>query len=73
MEKALFYRVFLYNFVVYQILDIDRVLHEQQLGLEWACPDLSLLHQEDLASYQSAIHVVANLFTSEGETNIGVV
>jgi hypothetical protein len=58
---------------MYQILDIDRILHEQQLGLEWASPDLSLLYQEDLALYQSAMQVVANLFTSEGETKIGVV
>jgi hypothetical protein len=63
----------LHNFLVYQVLDIDRILHEQQLGVEWAAPDLSLLHQEDLASYQSAMQVVANIFTSEGETKIGVV
>jgi hypothetical protein len=63
----------LHNFLVNQILDIDRMLHQQQLGLEWASPDLSLLHQEDLASYQSAMQVVANIFTSEGETKIGVV
>jgi len=58
---------------VYQILDIDHILHKQQLGVEWASPDMFILHQEDLASYQSALQFVANIFTSEGETKIGVV
>ncbi|XP_069705691.1 dynein regulatory complex protein 1 isoform X2 [Periplaneta americana] len=44
-----------------KILDIDRVIHEQQLGLEWTPPDLSLLRQEDLVSYHSAKQVFAEL------------
>jgi len=71
-EEVLCYIEF-HNFFVYQILNIDRILHEQQLGVEWASPDMSFLHQEDLASYQSALQVVADIFTSEGETKIGVV
>jgi len=58
---------------VCQILDIDHILHEQQLGVEWASPDMFFLHKEDLASYRSALQVIANIFTSEGETKIGVV
>jgi hypothetical protein len=48
-------------------LDIDRILHEQQLGLEWTCPDLSLLCQEDLSSHCSAMQVVADLSPKKGE------
>jgi hypothetical protein len=71
-EEVLCYTEF-HNFFVYQILNIDCILHEQQLGVEWVSPDMSFLHQEDLASYQSALQVVANIFTGEGETKIGVV
>ena len=71
-EEVLCYTEF-HNFFVCQILDIDRILHEQQLGVDWASPDMSFLHQEDLASYRSALQVIANIFATEGETKIGVV
>jgi hypothetical protein len=66
-QEALSYVKDLYNFIMFQILDIDRILHEQQLGLEWTCPDLSQLYQEDLSSHRSAMQVVADLFPKKGE------
>jgi hypothetical protein len=66
-DEGLSYVKYLYNFVPFQILDIDRILHEQQLGLEWTSPDLSMLHQEDLSSHRSAMQAVSNLFPKEGE------
>jgi hypothetical protein len=57
---------------VCQILDIDRIVHEQQLGLEWTCPDVSLLHMEDLTSYRSATQIVGDIFHEKGEAKIEV-
>nr|CAD7426699.1 unnamed protein product [Timema monikensis] len=45
-----------------QILSADRVIHEQLLGLDWYQPGQPLLHKTDLASYRSAMQVVAELF-----------
>jgi hypothetical protein len=66
-QEALSYIKDLYIFILFQILDIVRILHEQQLGLEWTCPDLSQLYQEDLSSHRSAMQVVADLFPKKGE------
>ncbi|CAG2060659.1 unnamed protein product, partial [Timema podura] len=44
------------------ILSADRVIHEQLLGLDWYQPGQPLLHKTDLASYRSAMQVVAELF-----------
>jgi hypothetical protein len=62
---------FLHFFILFQILDIDRILHEQQLGLEWIGPDLSLLHHEDLASYRSAMQVIADVCPETGKVKTG--
>ncbi|XP_066991987.2 dynein regulatory complex protein 1 [Anabrus simplex] len=45
-----------------KILTIDRLIHEQQLGIPWTPPDQSLLEKTDLASFRSAMQVVADLF-----------
>lgn len=71
-DKGLCYTEFLHNFILFQILAIDRMLHEQQLGLEWTSPDLFLLNREDLASYRSAMQVVSDLFPKIGEGKSGV-
>ncbi|KDR12480.1 dynein regulatory complex protein 1 isoform X2 [Zootermopsis nevadensis] len=52
--------------VLDKVLDIDRILHEHQLGLEWTHPDVSLLRLEDLASYRCAMQVIADLFPEKG-------
>ncbi|KAB0793354.1 hypothetical protein PPYR_12974 [Photinus pyralis] len=44
-----------------QILDTDRVLHEQQLGLRWTSPNVALLEKTDLPSYKSASEIVAKM------------
>nr|CAD7399911.1 unnamed protein product [Timema poppensis] len=45
-----------------KILSADRVIHEQLLGLDWYQPGQPLLQKTDLASYRSAMQVVAELF-----------
>ncbi|XP_063244247.1 dynein regulatory complex protein 1 [Bacillus rossius redtenbacheri] len=45
-----------------KILTVDRIVHEQQLGLDWEPPELQLLQKADLESYRSAMQVVAELF-----------
>jgi hypothetical protein len=47
-------------------------LHEQQLGLDWTRPDLSMLYQQDLPLHRSAKQVVADLFPEKGEIKIAV-
>lgn len=69
-EEALSSTEFLHNFIVFQVLDIDRILHEHQLGLEWTHPDVSLLRLEDLASYRCAMQVIADLFPEKGKAKI---
>ncbi|KAI4457059.1 nyd-sp28 protein [Holotrichia oblita] len=46
------------NEVLNKILSIDRILHEQQLGLEWKKPDAQILKKKDLPSYQSGVEIV---------------
>ncbi|GJQ83629.1 hypothetical protein Trydic_g14342 [Trypoxylus dichotomus] len=43
-----------------QILAIDRILHEQQLGLEWKKPDAQILAKTDLPSYQMGIEMLGS-------------
>ncbi|KRT82206.1 hypothetical protein AMK59_3475 [Oryctes borbonicus] len=47
------------NAVLNKILSIDRILHEQQLGLEWKKPDAQILAKKDLPSYQTGIAMLA--------------
>lgn len=46
------------NAVLNKILTIDRILHEQQLGIEWKKPDLQLLKKSDLSSYQLGVEAI---------------
>ncbi|KAK5641763.1 hypothetical protein RI129_010310 [Pyrocoelia pectoralis] len=58
-----------------QILDTDRVLHEQQLGLEWVNPQSELLDKTDLPSYVSAMEMLNNICLkkeSNVESELGV-
>lgn len=38
-----------------QVLKIDKMLWEQQLGIEWEDPNINILRKEDLKSYKTAI------------------
>lgn len=38
-----------------QVLKIDKLLWEQQLGLEWEKPDINVVRKEDLESYKRAV------------------
>lgn len=38
-----------------QVLKIDKLLWEQQLGLEWEKPDINVIRKEDLESYKRAV------------------
>lgn len=38
-----------------QVLKIDKLLWEQQLGLEWEKPDIDVIRKEDLESYKKAL------------------
>lgn len=42
-----------------QILQIDKVLYEQQLGLEWNPPEKSILYKKELPSYVYAMKVLS--------------
>lgn len=46
------------NTVLNKILTIDRILHEQQLGMEWKRPDIQLLKRRNLLSCKHGIDVV---------------
>lgn len=49
------------NKLLSKILTIDRLIHEQQLGLEWTPPENILLDKTDLPSYQAAMKLVYQL------------
>ncbi|RZC34533.1 NYD-SP28 domain containing protein [Asbolus verrucosus] len=42
-----------------RILQIDRVLHEQQLGLVWKCPSEKIPSKSDLESYKTAMSLLS--------------
>lgn len=46
------------NKLLSKIMTIDRLIHEQQLGLEWTAPENTLLDKEDLQSYQAAVKLI---------------
>ncbi|KAK3927976.1 Dynein regulatory complex protein 1 [Frankliniella fusca] len=46
------------NELLKKIMTIDRVIHEQQLGLEWTLPENVLLDKMDLPSYQAAMKII---------------
>lgn len=48
--------------VLNHILNTDRILYEQQLGLKWINPELQLLDKTDLPSYKSAMELVQELY-----------
>lgn len=41
-----------------QVLKIDRMLWEQQLGIEWEDPNINIVRKEDLSSYRAAIETL---------------
>lgn len=41
-----------------KVLAIDRVLYEQQLGIDWEEPDIGLMDKELLPSYKEALSIV---------------
>jgi len=41
-----------------QVLKIDRMLWEQQLGIEWEDPNINIVRKEDLSSYKAAIETL---------------
>jgi dynein regulatry complex protein 1 len=43
-----------------KVLNIDKILHEQQLGLQWTEPDVKLLQRKELPSYKSAMELMNN-------------
>lgn len=47
-------------------MTIDRLIHEQQLGLEWTAPENILLDKEDLQSYQAAVKLVHQISETKG-------
>ncbi|KAF5270688.1 hypothetical protein FQA39_LY01426 [Lamprigera yunnana] len=44
-----------------QILNIDKVLYEQQLGLNWNHPPNALMEKTELPSYRSALQVITEI------------
>ncbi|XP_052121907.1 dynein regulatory complex protein 1 [Frankliniella occidentalis] len=46
------------NELLTKIMTIDRLIHEQQLGLEWSPPENVLLNKVDLPSYQAAMKII---------------
>ncbi|KAJ1522331.1 hypothetical protein ONE63_002626 [Megalurothrips usitatus] len=60
------------NKLISKIMAIDRLIHEQQLGLEWVCPENVLLDKVDLPSYQTAVRLLHQLpETKEGNVEDG--
>jgi dynein regulatry complex protein 1 len=53
-----------------QVLDIDRILHEQQLGLEWRAPETKLLQRRELASYKAAMELLKDAPKREATPNL---
>ncbi|KAK4874148.1 hypothetical protein RN001_013508 [Aquatica leii] len=47
--------------LVQQLLNTDRVLYEQQLGLKWTNPEMVLIDKCDLPSYKSALQIVTEV------------
>ncbi|XP_018327952.1 dynein regulatory complex protein 1 [Agrilus planipennis] len=41
--------------ILHKILTIDRILHEQQLGIKWKPPEREIKSKEQLQSYQDAL------------------
>ncbi|XP_015599307.1 dynein regulatory complex protein 1 isoform X2 [Cephus cinctus] len=54
--------------LVEKILTVDRIIHEQALGLEWEPPDEPLLTKEDLQSYRSATSAIEQKKAETKET-----
>ncbi|XP_034241497.1 dynein regulatory complex protein 1 [Thrips palmi] len=55
------------NKLLSKIMTIDRLIHEQQLGLEWTAPENILLDKEDLQSYQAAVKLVYQVLEPKEE------
>lgn len=51
-------------------MTIDRLIHEQQLGLEWSPPENVLLDKMDLPSYQAAMRLLHQMSDSKGLSNV---
>lgn len=51
-----------------QVLKIDKLLWEQQLGLEWEKPDINVLKKEDLESYKKALDCLNGFKKDEDES-----
>ena len=47
-------------------MTIDRIIHEQQLGLEWNPPENVLLDKLDLPSYQAAMRLLHQMSFPKG-------
>lgn len=54
-----------------EILKVDRVLYEQQLGLKWDVPDVSLKTKMDLPSYKLAHDTLAEADRKSGKGKSG--
>lgn len=54
-----------------EILKVDRVLYEQQLGLKWDVPDVSLKTKMDLPSYRAAHDIITDAERKSGKGKSG--
>lgn len=52
-----------------KVLQIDKTLTEQQLGLEWQEPEINLLDIQDLPSYKHALKVIKDEEEKPAETS----
>lgn len=52
-----------------KVLQIDKTLTEQQLGMEWQEPDMDLLQIDDLPSYKSAVNTIKEEIEHPTETS----
>lgn len=52
-----------------KVLQIDKTLTEQQLGMEWQEPDMDLIQIDDLPSYKSAVSTIKEEMENPTETS----
>lgn len=48
------------NYLVFQIMKVDKIVYEQMLSLDWEPPKVTLLKKEDLPSYREAMSIIEN-------------
>lgn len=53
-----------------KVLDIDKILHQQQLGLTWVPPQQQLLTKLELESYKKAQHILAKPPMEQVESDV---